>query len=68
MDSDNLATLRAKAPNQPRARIGLFRDYDPEGAGKDVPDPYYGGPEGFREVVRIVERTAAALLDDLERD
>jgi protein-tyrosine-phosphatase len=33
-----------------------------------VPDPYYGGEEGFAEVVEIVERNCRALLDDLLND
>jgi len=44
----------------------LFRDFDPVGAG-DVPDPYYGGPDGFDEVLRIVERTAISLVAELEK-
>jgi protein-tyrosine phosphatase len=32
---------------------------------EDVPDPYYGGEDGFAEVVEIVERNCAALLDEI---
>ena len=42
----------------PTARTFLFRDFDPVGAGGEVPDPYYGGDEGFREVLAMVERTS----------
>lgn len=66
MDADNLrnlATLQSQA-GADGARLALFRAWDPEGPG-DTPDPYYGGPDGFDEVVRIVERTARALLEDL---
>ena len=40
----------------------MFRDFDPAGAGEDVPDPYYGGADGFRDVLAIVERTSDALV------
>lgn len=62
MDHQNLEDLGG-----PTDRIRLFRDFDPAGAGEDVPDPYYGGPDGFSEVLEMVERTSdaivAALLD-----
>ncbi len=43
-------------------KVRLFREFDPEPSDYQVPDPYYGGPEGFDEVYRIVSRTAEALL------
>ena len=46
-------------------RVRLFREYDPEPGDYQVPDPYYGGPDGFETVYRIVDRTARALLDDI---
>jgi protein-tyrosine phosphatase len=60
MDHDNLADLGGRSE-----RIGLFRDFDPVGTGEDVPDPYYGGADGFREVLTMVERTSDALVDRL---
>jgi low molecular weight protein-tyrosine phosphatase len=44
----------------------MFRSYDPMGTG-DVPDPYYGGPEGFDEVLTMVQRTTAAIVAELRR-
>jgi protein-tyrosine phosphatase len=51
--------------------ITLFRTFDPELAPSErieaeVPDPYYGGPEGFTDVVEICRRTARALVDALD--
>jgi protein-tyrosine phosphatase len=46
-------------------RTMLFGEFDPVSPGAEVPDPYYGGPEGFEEVLRMVERTSAALVDRL---
>ncbi|HNM96653.1 MAG TPA: low molecular weight protein-tyrosine-phosphatase [Marmoricola sp.] len=39
----------------------MFRDFDPAGRG-EVPDPYYGGAEGFDNVLAMVERTCAAIV------
>jgi len=48
-----------------RDKIRMFRDFDPQGPG-DVPDPYYGGSEGFAQVYRMVERTVEELLRRIE--
>lgn len=40
------------------ARVHLMREWDPEAPGADVPDPYYGGAEGFEDVYRMLERSA----------
>ncbi len=62
MDTSNLDDLGRLAPDDDaRGRLRLFREYADE-AGQGVPDPYYGGPDGFREVVRIVRRAAAGLV------
>ena len=50
-----------------RARIVMMRDYDPGGSDPDVPDPYYGGPGGFEQVYRILERACGELLDELAK-
>lgn len=65
MDAENLRTLVGRAPEAAQDKIRMFRDHDPDGRGEDVPDPYYGGPEGFDNVVQMVERTAEQLVDDL---
>jgi protein-tyrosine phosphatase len=60
MDDANLADLGGRSD-----RIAMFRDYDPVATGLEVPDPYYGGPEGFAEVLAMVERTSDALVVQL---
>jgi protein-tyrosine phosphatase len=65
MDGSNRRLLLQQAPRQHRHKIRLFRDFDPEGRGEDVPDPYYGNREHFDEVFDIATRTARALLDEL---
>ena len=64
MDVERYEELLARMPEGLCERVALFRDFDPEGDG-DVPDPYYGGPEGFEEVFRIVDRTCDAILNSL---
>ncbi|MEU4511641.1 low molecular weight protein-tyrosine-phosphatase [Nonomuraea wenchangensis] len=57
MDRDNLANLRRLAP--PGVEVRLFRSFDPAApSGAEVPDPYYGGREGFEEVLSLVESAA----------
>lgn len=66
MDRQNLADLRALAPAAADPeRVRLFGDFDPETPGAEVPDPYYGGDEGFTEVLAMVERTADVLVAQL---
>ena len=61
MDEANLRDLRALAAAVDPERVRLFRDFDPVGPG-EVPDPYYGGPAGFEEVLDMVERTADRII------
>jgi protein-tyrosine phosphatase len=60
MDEANLSDLGGRTD-----RIRKFRDFDPTEPGSDVPDPYYGGDDGFEEVLTMVERTASGILDAL---
>jgi protein-tyrosine phosphatase len=69
MDHSNLAALRRLADEaQVDTPIRLFREFDPDAAGDDleVPDPYYGGPDGFTDVVEMCRRTSAAIVADLD--
>lgn len=67
MDATNLADLRALAGvAADPARLRLFRDFDPAAPGADVPDPYYGGPDGFEAVLAMVERTCDELMGGIE--
>lgn len=69
MDSANLADVQAMAADRSAVdpdRVRMFRDFDPDGPG-DVPDPWYGGPEGFARALEMVERTSRALVVALQR-
>ncbi|MEA3350724.1 MAG: low molecular weight protein-tyrosine-phosphatase [Chloroflexota bacterium] len=69
MDTSNRASLRKLATGiDDRAKIHLMREFDPRGdPNSPVPDPYYGGIDGFENVYSIVERSCRGLLDALEK-
>ena len=62
MDHSNHAHLTRMAPGEHAHKIQLFLDHLPEAGGREVPDPYYGGDEGFEEVLDLIEAAARALL------
>lgn len=47
-------------------KIKLMRDFDPTPENGSVPDPYYGGLQGFEDVFQILDRSCDALLDELK--
>ena len=61
MDRGHLEILRTHCPqeHQPKLRMLLH--------GRDVPDPYYGGPEGFEQVLDMVEAACLGLLHEISR-
>jgi protein-tyrosine phosphatase len=68
MDRDNLAVLRSRVPAAQHERVRLFLDFAPELGTAEVPDPYYGGANGFEEVLDLVEAAARGLLAHLRRE
>lgn len=63
MDRENLAGILQQAPdNAAEAKVRLFRDFDPEQPGSEVPDPYYGDRVDFENVFLICRRSAEGLL------
>lgn len=67
MDASNREDLMDLAPNaEARAKVRLLREFDPHGGPNvPVPDPYYGGIDGFEEVYQIVERSCRGLFEAL---
>ncbi|MCG5221046.1 low molecular weight protein-tyrosine-phosphatase [Streptosporangium sp. KLBMP 9127] len=64
MDTENLRALRRLAPEG--ADVRLFRSFDPAApADAEVPDPYYGGQDGFDEVLRLVRAASEGLAKHL---
>jgi protein-tyrosine phosphatase len=68
MDRENLRDLERLSDDGARARLHLLREFDPEGGGDDVPDPYFGGPDGFETVYAMVHRSCERLLEELRSD
>ena len=62
MDQANLQNLQAITPNTASARVQLFMDYAQRWQEREVPDPYYGGAQGFERVLDMVEDAAEGLL------
>ncbi len=65
MDRSNLAELQALAPPESRARIELVMALVPEYGIDEVPDPYYGGSQGFERVLDMLEAAADRLVEEL---
>ncbi|MFJ8081592.1 low molecular weight protein-tyrosine-phosphatase [Streptomyces sp. NPDC096205] len=64
LDAGHLKALRRLAPTeQDAAKVRLLRSYDPTAGGDlDVPDPYYGGMDGFEECLEMVQSASTGLL------
>jgi protein-tyrosine phosphatase len=66
-DRENLYDLREIAPSEEaREKVRLLRSFDPASRGDlDVPDPYFGGADGFEEVLDLVQAACRGLLEDV---
>jgi len=67
MDRENLAVMEALCRPEFRGRLRLFMSYAADTEIDEVPDPYYGGPNGFEQVLDLVESAASGLLETLRR-
>ena len=61
MDETHRAHLRSMGADQSKVR--MLMEFDPSARETDVPDPYYGGDEGFEHVFRMVDSACQRLLD-----
>lgn len=68
MDTRNLAVLQSLASDEHRHKLRLFLDVLTPGESSEVPDPYYGGSEGFADVLDLCERGSEALLEIVRRE
>ncbi|WP_048647303.1 low molecular weight protein-tyrosine-phosphatase [Nitratireductor soli] len=66
MDRDNVRALQTRAPDSAAGKIHLFLDYAGGGMA-DVPDPYYGGDDGFTAIYHMIREASEALLARLDR-
>ena len=65
MDEEIHGRLQRLVPHAQAARLKLFMEFAPGLGRRNVPDPYYGGPTGFEEVLDLVEEGARGLLASL---
>jgi protein-tyrosine phosphatase len=63
LDRSNLADLEALASPEHRDKVRLLMSFDPSAGTTDVPDPYYGGPEGFDDALALIEGACRGVLD-----
>lgn len=70
MDAENASNvLRVARTTAQREKVRRIREFDPQGGPQaSIPDPYYGGMQGFEEVYDIMERSVDGLLNALEND
>jgi len=66
MDCSNFADLQAIQPAVSSASLKMMMQYHPEGRPEEVPDPYYGGTDGFTYMCELLESATAGLLEDVE--
>ncbi|HVO89636.1 MAG TPA: low molecular weight protein-tyrosine-phosphatase [Casimicrobiaceae bacterium] len=65
MDRSNLRVLSQLKPAEYAGRLGLFLDFAPHLGVKEVPDPYYGGTQGFEQVLDLIEQASDALIEQV---
>lgn len=66
MDRHNLTELKTICPAAQRHKISLLLDYAPDQNTREVPDPFYGGEDGFEQVIDLIEAASTGLIDALK--
>jgi len=67
MDSDNLSILEEACPAEYKHKIKLFMEFAPHMKTLAVPDPYYGGSNGFDRVLDLIDEASKGLLVHLRQ-
>lgn len=65
MDQRNHSHLMRDCPPEYRDKIHYFMDFAPQLNVKEVPDPYYGGEDGFEHVLDLIEAASAGLMSEI---
>ena len=67
MDHSNYQDLRRLAPTEAgRQKVRLFRDFDTDSVGDEVPDPYYGTDVDYRNMIEVILPAAQGLVQHLK--
>jgi protein-tyrosine phosphatase len=67
MDRDNYTILKQACPRGQEHKLSMFLNFAPDLNVKEVPDPYYGGSNGFEHVLDLIEAASRGLLDDIRQ-
>ncbi|OAN52166.1 phosphotyrosine protein phosphatase [Paramagnetospirillum marisnigri] len=67
MDRGHLGLLTSRCPPVRQDRLALFLSFAPQLRLQDVPDPYYGGGDGFERVLDMIEAGSAGLLEHIRK-
>ena len=67
MDEENYQSLEQICPAGMNEKLHLFLDFSHDFSESQVPDPYYGGDQGFEHVFDLVESASKGLLDDIKK-
>lgn len=67
MDEANLSILKRLRPRDAESHLGLFLEFAEKHDEREVPDPYYGGAQGFEHVLDLVEDAANGLLNHIRQ-
>jgi protein-tyrosine phosphatase len=68
MDASNISDMEEIVPHEARHKLRRFLEFAPHLGVEDVPDPYYGGPEGFDRALDLIEAAARGLLSDVLKE
>ncbi len=67
MDDDNLRNIQTMDPGDGKAEVSLLMDFAPQAEERVVPDPYYGGSNGFQRVLDLIEQASIGLLAQIRQ-
>ena len=65
MDKANLELLEQNCPAEFEHKLKLFMEFAPQCGVNEVPDPYYGGAQGFEYVLDLIEAASKGLIEDI---
>ena len=68
MDKDNYAILRDLCPSTEKGKLKLFLDFAKDIDTREVPDPYYGGAQGFEKVFDMLEQASLGLIEHIQSE
>lgn len=68
MDHSNHSDLKALCPDEQKDKLNLFLEFSEKFNEDEVPDPYFGGGQGFEHVLDLVEDASQGLLNDIQKN